>query len=165
MQARNLMSTPVVTIGVEATVGEAADIMMERKVSCLPVVSDGGRVVGMLTHTDFLPHRRFLPLANHLYTLLGSWVTSKTIEEIAHEVRSKTVKEVMRSHVVTIREDAPVSEVIEEMLQQDVHRLPVMRGNEIVGITTRHDLLKLMASETWTSQEPENQAPQNEQNA
>ena len=146
MQAGDLMTTPVVTIAVNATVGEAAELMMSRQLSCLPVVDNDDHLVGMLTHSDFLPHRRLLPLADHLYTLLGAWVTSSTIEEIANEVRSKIVRDVMKSHVITIKEDTPISEIIEKMLERDVHRLPVIRGDKMVGIITRHDLLKLMTS-------------------
>ncbi|MFH1141895.1 MAG: CBS domain-containing protein, partial [Chloroflexota bacterium] len=56
------------------------------------------------------------------------------------------VKDVMEHPVVTVEEDTPTAQVAETMLNKRIHRLPVMRGQELVGIITRHDLLKLIAS-------------------
>ena len=44
--------------------------MLERGTSCLPVLDDRGQLAGILTHTDFGFHHKFLPMANHLYTLM-----------------------------------------------------------------------------------------------
>ncbi len=60
---------------------------------------------------------------------------------------SKQVKDVMSHPVVTVQEDAPTAQVAEIMVNKRVHRVPVMRGKELVGIITRHDLLKLIAGD------------------
>jgi tRNA nucleotidyltransferase (CCA-adding enzyme) len=54
------------------------------------------------------------------------------------------VKEVMRPSVVTIEDDADVADVAAKMVREGVHRLPVMRDSRLVGIITRHDMLKLI---------------------
>ena len=100
--------------------------------------------MGILTHTDFGFHRKFLPMADHLYTLMGSWVRPETLVEVAKAVSSKKVKEVMSHPVVTIQEDAPIAEVADLMLQKGISRIPVIRGKELIGIVTRHDFVKLM---------------------
>jgi CBS domain-containing protein len=146
MQVKDIMSSPVVTIGPEATVQEAASLMLQRDLSCLVVVDGRNHIVGILTHSDFGMHRRLVPLADNLYQLLGSWANPKAIEDIAQEVRSRLVKEVMTREVEVVSEDAPVGEVVERMLRRRVNRLPVMRDKELVGIVTRHDLLKLIAA-------------------
>ena len=64
-------------------------------------------------------------------------------------MRATQVKEVMRHHVVAFREDLPIAGVAELMLRQKIHHLPVTRDVKLVGIITRHDLLKLMASDNW----------------
>ena len=147
MRAKDIMSTPVVTISPEATVGDAANLMLEHQVSCLPVLDMEERLVGMLTHTDFDLHRKFIGLADDLYSLLGTWATPATLEAAAKEAGSKTIKDVMRRNVATIGEEASFAEMAELMLRLKVHRLPVMRGGSLVGIITRHDLLKLIASD------------------
>ena len=145
MQARDLMSTSVVTIRPDATIGEAARLMLERGTSCLPVVDDQDHLVGILTHTDFGLHPRFRPLMDNVYSLLGSSTTPQHIREISHKVSSKLVKDVMHHPVTTVKEDTPVEEITRLMLNQGIHRVPVLRDSHVVGIITRHDFLKLIA--------------------
>ena len=144
MNVRDIMTSPVVTTTADSTVEEAAQLMLERATSCLPVLDDQGQLVGILTHTDFGFHRKFLPMSDHLYTLMGSWVNPKTLEEVARNVSSKKVREVMSNPVVTIQEDVPIAEVADLMLQKSISRVPVVRGKELIGIVTRHDFIKLM---------------------
>ena len=151
MNVRDIMTSPAVTIKADATVEEAAQLILERAVSCLPVLDDQGQLEAILTHTDFGVHRKFLPIANYLYTLMGSWVSPETLEEVSRTVSHRRVKEVMSHPVVTVQEDTPVAEAADLMLRKSISRLPEMRGKELVGIVTRHDFVKLMAINTTPS--------------
>jgi CBS domain-containing protein len=142
--AKDLMSSPVVTIHASATVADAARLMIDNDISCLPVTADREKLVGILTHTDFTPKYKFLAMAGDLYTLMGEYVTPETMQNVAKEVRNRTVDELMKTPVVTVKEDAPISEITELMLERRLNRLPITRDKKIVGIFTRHDLLKLM---------------------
>lgn len=143
MQARDIMTSPVVTMGPDSTINEVAEAMLAHKVSCVPVV-DGGKLVGILSHSDFNLHHTGYPLADNLYKMFDHWADISDIEGLAQRLRNRKVKDVMRNDVVTIQEDATVADVAETMLRQHVNRLPVMRGKDLVGIISRHDLLKLM---------------------
>ncbi len=144
MQAKDLMTAPVVTINAEETVESAARLLLEYNLSCLPVVDGQGQLVGMLTHSDFGLHHKFMPLAGNLYTLMDSWANPDQLEEVSQEIRSKKVRDVMKQPVTTVQEDAPIAEMARLMVSKDIHRFPVMRGQDLVGIVTRHDLLKLL---------------------
>lgn len=144
MNAQDIMTSPVVTTTADSTVETAAKLMLEHGTSCLPVLDNKGQLVGILTHTDFGFHRKFLPMAGHLYTLMGSWVKPETLEEVAKAVSSRRVSEVMSHPVITVQGDTPVAEVADLMLQKNISRLPVLRGKELVGIVTRHNFVKLM---------------------
>jgi len=121
--------------------------MLENNVSCLPVVDEQGHLVGVLTHTDFGLHPKFRPLADNIYSLLGASTTPQHIQEVSRSVRGTLVKEVMHHPVTTVKEDTPIAEVMQLMLRQGIHRLPVMRDGRLVGIITRHDFLKLIATD------------------
>ena len=153
MLAKEIMSAPVITVQPDATVGEAVNLMLSHHISCLLVVDDRQKLVGILTHTDFGLHQRYLPLVDNLYTVLGAWATPKTLEEASLKVANRLVKDVMTRNVTTIKADSSVGEVVELMLRVRVHRIPVMDGEKIVGIITRHDLLKLMVTATSTTTE------------
>ena len=143
MQARDLMSENVRTVSDDATVGDAARLMLQHNVSCLPVVNQDNRLVGILTHSDFGLSPRFVPLADNVYSLMGAATTPRHVAEIARQVSSKLVKDVMHRPVTTVQEGASSAEVVGLMLQREIHRMPVMRGDQLVGIITRHDFLKL----------------------
>lgn len=145
------MTSPVTTISVSATIRDAAELMLRDEVSCLPVIDETGALVGMLSHSDFVLHPRFMPLGGELHTLFGTLTTPGTSEELAKYLRNKPVKEVMHSPVVTTQDDATVADAVTMMLREKVNRLPVMRQEQLVGIITRHDLLKLFITDKETS--------------
>ena len=145
MNANELMSSPPVSISLDATAADAARSMLDNGVSCLPVVDGGGKVVGILTHTDFGLHPRFRPLVDNLYTLLGTAVTPRHIAEVSQRVGSKLVKDIMPRRVFSVEGDTPIEKVVELMLRQGIHRVPVTEDGRLVGVITRHDFLKLIA--------------------
>ena len=147
MLARDLMSSPVVTVHPDATVGSAARIMLDNDVSAVPVVDDGGNLVGMLTHTDFGLHPRYRPLAQNVYSMMGATAAPRHIEDVSRRVGDKAVRDVMERHVFTVGADDSIAHMTELMLRQSIHRLPVTDGSKLVGIVTRHDFLKLIAPE------------------
>ena len=108
MLARDIMSSPVVTVEPENTIGHVAEIMLQHNVSCVPVV-ESGKLVGILTHSDFSLHHKSHPLAQNLYVLFDRWADISDIEGLAERLRKRKVKEVMRDDVVTIQEDASMA--------------------------------------------------------
>ena len=145
---RDLMTAPVITISPDASLGEAARLMLEKDVSCLPVVADDGKLIGIITHTDFTPRERHLPFSEEsFYTVLGQWVSKESLEEEYHKLASRKVSEAMSHPVITVPEDAPLSAVAATMLREKVRRFPVVREGRLVGMVTRHDLIRIVATE------------------
>ena len=66
MFAKDLMTAPVITIGEDESVATAARLMLDRDVSALPVVNEGGNLVGILTHSDFGLSPKFRPLVENV---------------------------------------------------------------------------------------------------
>ena len=145
MLARDLMTSPVVTISENASVGEAAGLMLEQDVSALPVVNDRGGIVGILTHSDFGLSPKFRPLSENIYSLLGATSTLEHMEETARQVGNKRIRDVMRRSVIVVHGGDSVEHLARLMMRWQIHRLPVMEDGKLVGIITRHDFLKLIA--------------------
>lgn len=151
MKAKDIMTTPVITISDDSTIGEAADVMIERKLSCLPVLGKNGTLVGIITHSDFGLRRERLPHGESLFTMMGHWAEPAAMERVTTELKSKLVKEVVHEPVTTVEEETPIEDLLKLMVDEGINRLPVMRGDRMVGIITRHDLLKLLISHPMTS--------------
>jgi len=149
MKARDIMTSPVHTIGEDETLSTAAKMLLESKISALPVVNKHGDLVGILTHTDFFIHPKFIPGADSsVFKLLGEWVSPDSFEQVSRSVAPRSVKSVMRREVTTVSEDTDVKAIVELMLRHDVNRLPVVKDKKVVGIITRHDFLKLLSQQS-----------------
>jgi len=114
MIARDIMTTNVITVGEDLKILEVCKVLTEKRVSGVPVVNKEGKLVGVVTERDLLLHN---PL-----------VTS--------------VKDIMTKEVVTVTEDIPAEEISRLLLTHSVKRVPVIRGEKIVGIVSRLDILK-----------------------
>ncbi len=147
LTAQDLMTTPVVTTSPDATLGEVAETMLERNISCLPVVDSRGSLVGIITQTDFVPRERHLPFSEEsFFSLLGEWVSKNAPTNDYVGLAPRPVREVMSHPVATLDVNATIGEVAQTMYRHNMRRLPVMQEGKIVGIITRHNLLKLVAA-------------------
>lgn len=139
------MSSPVVTVGEHTPLLEIARLMVERRIGGVPVVRADGRLVGVVTESDFSAKERGVPFSLlRLPNVLGRWLTRDNLERAYVEARRITASEVMTRDVVTVTEDEPVEVAARRMCDEHVHRLPVVRNGVPVGIVARHDLLRVM---------------------
>lgn len=138
MRVRDVMSTQLVTISPEHSVWHAAQIMLTKHVSGLPVLDDGQVMVGLLTEGDLL--RR-----SELGTPLGDEGAQERARAYVQS-RSWKVGALMSSPVLTIGEDAPLSRVAMLLGVHRIKRLPVLRDTQLVGIVSRADLLKVISA-------------------
>src|ERR1700737_3923961 len=139
------MTRPVITITPETTIVEAANTMLRRHVSGLPVVSAAGKLVGIVSEGDFIRRSEIgtqRKRGGFLKFILGP---GKAATDFIHE-HGRKVAEIMTPEPFTITEDTTLEEIVELMEKHNIKRLPVMRGDKIVGIVSRSNLLQAVAS-------------------
>ncbi|MGB3364772.1 MAG: CBS domain-containing protein [Thermodesulfobacteriota bacterium] len=145
MKVSEIMTEPVLTITQDRSLEEVAHKMLDSKVGGLPVVDDEGKIVGMVTESDFSAKEHAIPFSrNYAPQLFGEWMSKEGVDKAYQAARSIQVKEIMSSPAITIAEDDSVAEAVRRMLEQKVHRLPVVRDGVPIGIVSRHDLLKMV---------------------
>ncbi|HEY3302699.1 MAG TPA: CBS domain-containing protein [Candidatus Binatia bacterium] len=115
MFARNIMTKEVVTVSAAATVTEAARILTQQQLSGAPVVNEHGQIVGVVSETDIVANK------------------------------GRQVKDIMSKKVFSITEETPVEEIAALMMTRRIKRLPVMRGQELVGIVSQADIVAVVA--------------------
>jgi len=144
MKAKDVMTRGVVTVAEDASINEAIRLMLQRKISGLPVVDSSGTLVGMVTEGDFL-RRSELGTERHaarwIEFLLGP---GKLAENYVHAAGRK-VRDVMTDQVYTAEEETQLGDVVAIMERQEIKRVPVLRGDKLVGIVTRANLLHVLA--------------------
>lgn len=124
MKARDIMMGDVLTVAADASLLDAAKIMINCGVSGLPVTGANGRMVGVLSEVDVIREA----------TDGGPTLASPVESAMTREVVSST-------------EDAAIEAVAGLMLQHKVKRIPILRDGAVVGIVSRLDLVKAMLAE------------------
>jgi CBS domain-containing protein len=149
MIASDIMTSPVKTIGPDATIGEAIALLLEAHISGLPVANADGKLVGLVSEGDFL-HRAELGTAKRKPRWIEFLLGPGEIAESYVMSHGCKVHDVMTRDVATVGESASINEVVEVMERRRVKRLPVVTGDRIVGIITRNDLLRALSKAVRT---------------
>src|SRR3954471_7636200 len=127
MRAYQIMSRFVVTVTPQTSILEAANIMLQRHVSGLPVLNSAGKLVGIVSEGDFIRRSEIGTQRRRgrwLGFLLGP---SQTAADFVHE-HGRKVSEVMTPAAFTVTEDTTLEEIVNSMENNGVKRLRVMRG-------------------------------------
>jgi CBS domain-containing protein len=135
------MTTNVISIPAQATILEAARMMLRNRISGLPVVDAQGRLIGMVTEGDFLRRSEIgteRQRPRWLEFLLGP---GRMAEDYVRAAGRK-VEDVMTRDPVAVSEDDDLQTMVELMERRRVKRLPVLRNGKIIGIVSRANLMR-----------------------
>ena len=147
LKVEQIMSAPVLTIDESNTVGEAASKMIENQIGCLPVLTSGN-LVGMVSERLFMPKTMSIPfMRGETLEVLGHVLgTTERLTEIADSIKDIFVSEVMRTEIPEINSQTKVSEAAKLMLENGLDHLPVLDNKNVIGVISRHDLLKVFTN-------------------
>jgi CBS domain-containing protein len=153
MRAHQIMTRHVLTIGIDAPILEAANAMLHNHISGLPVVDVTGRLVGIVSQGDFIRRGEIGTQRRR-----GRWLEffvgpGRAASDFVHE-RGRHVGEIMTQDPFTVTEDATLEDIVELIERHNIKRLPVMRGDKLVGIVTRSNLLQAVAGLTRDVPDP-----------
>ena len=141
MRVRELMSTTVLTIGPEAPIRDVAAILVEHRISGIPVCDIEGNVLGVVSEGDIL-YKQHDPREAHTGGPLG-WIVDGSPDVAGYrKADALTSGKAMTSPAVTIAPGAAVAEAARLMSERRVNRLPVVDDGKLVGIVTRADLVR-----------------------
>jgi CBS domain-containing protein len=144
VHAADVMTSGVISVGPDSSMLEAVRLMLQHRISGLPVVDKNGDLLGVITEGDLLRRtetgtQRRRP--RWLEFLVGP---GKLAGEYVH-ASGRKVNEVMTVGAKTVAEDTALEQIVELMERHQIKRVPVMRGREVVGIVTRANLLRALA--------------------
>jgi CBS domain-containing protein len=147
MQARDVMTSEVVSVSPETPVREVARLLLEHKISAAPVVDNAGSVVGIVSEGDLIGRSEAERKARRDWWLAmlaeGEPLSPEFLAALRRD--SRTARDVMSAPVVSVGEDAEVAEIAALLSQYRVKRVPVVRDGRLVGIVSRADLLRAIS--------------------
>jgi CBS domain-containing protein len=145
MRARDVMTRTVVTVRPDSTVEELAQLMINHRISGVPVIHGARGLVGIVTEGDLL--RRVETETERDGARGGGWFSSKS--RLAAEyakTHARRVSDVMTRDVVSVGELTSLVEIADLMESKHIRRVPVVHDGKVAGIVSRSDLLKIVAS-------------------
>lgn len=146
MNAKDVMTTPVVTVTPDTTVREIAALLLERRISAVPVVADG-RLVGLVSEGDLLRRHeigtdRKRPARSWWLALIdGPGASAEYVKSHGTHAR-----DIMTRDPITVAEDTPIAAIATVLETHRIKRVPVLRGAELVGIVSRANLIQALAA-------------------
>jgi CBS domain-containing protein len=140
MRAKDVMTSPVITVSPDTTIVEAISIMLLRRISGLPVTDQEGRLLGILTEGDFLRRAETGTQRRRSRWLELLVRPGRLADEYTHS-HARKVSALMTLDPVTVAEDTPLHEIVELMEKHQIKRVPVVSNGQVVGIVTRANLL------------------------
>ncbi len=152
MRARDIMTTEIVTVAPSTPVSAIASLLVERKISAVPVVDDG-QLVGLVSEGDLM-HREETGTETR-----PSWWSElfRAPDDRARaylKAHGQNAAAVMTADLHTVGPDTDMEEVASEMSRHRVKRLPVVEKGKLLGIVSRADLLRLMVNAAHDAKEP-----------
>lgn len=131
MLVKDVMSSPVITIGEDAPINQAAELMDKHRLGCIIVTSKDGKPLGIITERDLVER-----------------VLAKNIKP--DQIKAK---EVMTTPLITIEPDATISEAARRMNRLNIRRLGVIYKGQLIGLLSSKDILAIMPELIETIQE------------
>jgi len=143
--AGDLMTTAIVSVAIGTSVRDVARLLLENRISAVPVLSADRQLLGMVSEGDLIGRNDADRVARRDWWL-ALLANGQPLTEPLEALLARPVEQVMRAPVMTIEAQAPLHEIAEMFRVYDIKRLPVLRGGRIVGIVSRSDLVRAMAT-------------------
>ncbi|HEX3990274.1 MAG TPA: CBS domain-containing protein [Acetobacteraceae bacterium] len=157
IRATKIMTSPVVTVGPDASIPEIANLLLDKHISAVPVVGSGGIPLGIVSEGDLIgrtePNR--LARIDWWLRLIGGRLPLDEVFIKRLKGEGRTARDVMSAPLVTVSENTDISEIARLFAIHHIKRVPVVRDGQLVGIVSRANLLRMVAAGHPNEKKPE----------
>lgn len=145
MKARDVMVSPVITVRPSATVQDVAKILLEKRISAVPVVDEHGRIVGIVSESDLMHRAEAGTEIRHAWWLRG-FIGNDSLAAEYVKAHARKVVDVMTREVISATPDSPLHEIAALMEKNAIKRVPIVKDGCLVGLVSRANLIQAVAS-------------------
>ncbi|MBI3583641.1 MAG: CBS domain-containing protein [Nitrospinae bacterium] len=149
MKAKDIMTKDVLTVSLDTTVKKVAELLADYEISGAPVLDEHDRVIGVVTESDLIEQKKNLHLPT-VVTLFEGVLFLERPQKMKREIEKMlgaTVKDIYSKKVITINENTTMEDIATIMSEKKVHLLPVLRGDDLVGVVGKVDVVRALAKE------------------
>ena len=145
MKARDVMVSPVITVKPNSSVREIAKTLLEKRISAVPVIDDGGKLVGMISEGDLM-HRSEAGTERQRSWWLRLMAGDDVLAADYVKAHGRKVADVMTQNIITATPDTPLDEIAVLLEMNSIKRVPIVKDGQLVGIVSRANLVQAVAS-------------------
>ena len=150
MEAQEVMTRDVVTVGPDTTIGEIAAILVRHRISAVPVLSGDRQLIGIVSQTD-LAHRSETGTEKRRKWWLEVFADPDVKAREYVKSHGLTAQDAMTRFVVSVPQTASLGEVAEVLDTHGIRQVPVLAGGKVVGMISRADLVRKLAEAKVTA--------------
>ena len=140
------MTKNVITVTPATTVTELAKLLASQTIGGAPVVDSSGTLLGVVTESDLIDQKKKIHIPT-VVTILDSVFYLENPDKMEKEMKKiagSTVGDIYSKNPITVNEDTLIDEIATLMAEKNVHPLPVMRGDALVGVIGKKDIIKTL---------------------
>jgi len=143
VHARDVMTSPAITATPQTTLPEIVQLMLENRISGVPIVDRAETLVGLVSEGD-LVRRREIGFQQNRSWWLSMFGNAAVLADEFIKSHGVTAEEVMTKKVITAAEDTPLWEIAETLEKEKIKRVPIVHHGRVVGIVSRANLLQAL---------------------
>ncbi len=146
MRAKDVMNTNVVTVKAETSTKDILKLLLEHKISGIPVVDIAGKPVGVVSEADLLVKMKLPVNLQWLYQYAAYYYEDRTSDE-QFKAQATMASEIMSRDPVCVDPNTPTAEIAALMMEKNIKCVLVVADGRLVGIVSRADILKDVIAE------------------
>jgi CBS domain-containing protein len=152
LTARDIMNQDVLSVGVDWSVDQLAEYLIENSISGAPVVTEDGSLVGVVSMTDIVRYRSLPATNDEGGDLHDFYIHTSELKYTNEEIESShlaaealtTVNDIMTPKTFVVKEDAKIRDIADAMIRSNIHRVLVTRDDTLLGIITSMDMMRVI---------------------
>lgn len=144
MHARDIMTAPVVCVAPDTKLVTIVELMLEHRISAVPVIDADGGLVGIVSEGDLM-HRKELGVPAERSWWLSALGGRAMLAEEFVKAHATTAEELMTTEVIVVGEDTALPEIARQLERNRIKRVPVIAAGRVVGIVSRANLLQALS--------------------
>lgn len=146
IEVQQVMTRDIKSVSPTTTVGEALELMLDHKISALPVVDEGHHCVGIVTVTDLISLlRKTEQTLKSDYPHFDDCLWA--VDLVQRNLDSDPVRNIMSEVVLTVSPDLSLERAAKTMATENVHHLPVVLDRKLIGLLSSIDIARAIAGE------------------
>jgi len=149
LTAADLMTTEVITVTQTTTVRELAELFVTHRISSVPVVTEEGKLIGMVSENDLIEQDKsvHLPTVVSLFDWVFYLESERKFTQELKRMTGQTVGELFSTEFTTVTPTTPITAIADLLSAKGATALPVVEGDALVGIVARIDLIRAMLNQ------------------